>query len=270
MKMNEKDRGEIYRNLSQKEQSLTESGVLKAGQVPPHPVRAVEVKLRRRHVSVLLTPRRGSVTLVEPFDLKGEAAVFHLRDKRRTPGTMKKLRTTLIVSLFGSAILLALSAQSTRSQTPVSKASNANCAIKFHTLSRYKDEAWRVFSDREVAPALRILLKRDYQLLKESLQRVTYPDSLSFLDKDGVLTLEGGAQHLFTIMEAKLIIEPCGNIYALILNEGKRFLYFTNDRKYIDKLPPAIEEWRIDVESRRSQPSELPKLPVVFKDKLNH
>jgi len=179
---------------------------------------------------------------------------------------MKKLLTTLIISMSCVASNSALFAQSTRSHAPVSKAGSANCAKKFHTLNKYKDEPWGVFRDREVAPALRVLLKRDYLLLKESLQRVTYPDSLSFLDKDGVLTLEGGAEHLFTIMEAALIIEPCGNIYALILNEGKRFLYFTNDQKYIDKLPPAIEEWRSNVESRRSQPSELPKLPVVFKN----
>jgi len=152
----------------------------------------------------------------------------------------------------------------------VIKAGNTDCAvIKFHTLSRYKGERWwRIFTDREVAPALRALLKRDYGLLKESLKQPTYPeDSDSFMDKNGVLTLEGGAPGLYTIMEAKLIIEPCGNIYAVILDTGKRFLYFTNDQKYIDKLPPAIEEWRMGVESRRSQPSEVPKLPIVFKNR---
>ena len=87
------------------------------------------------------------------------------------------------------------------------------------------------------------------------------------MDKNGALTFAGGVEGLYTIMEAKLIIEPCGNIYVAILDEGKQFLYFTNDQKYIDKLPPAIEEWRSNVESRRSQPSEVPKLPVVFKSK---
>jgi len=172
---------------------------------------------------------------------------------------------------FGS--LSALSARSTKLQAPVSKVSNADCAaIKFHTLSRYKGERWsRVFSDREVAPVLRTLLKNDYGLLKESLKEVSYPeDSLSYLDKSGALTFEGGVPGLYTIMEAKLIIEPCGNIYALILDEGKRFLYFTNDQKNVDKLPSAIDEWRIEVESRRSQPTEVPKLPMVFKNKGVH
>ena len=179
---------------------------------------------------------------------------------------MKKLLTTLTVSMFCLAFQSASSAQSTESQTPVTKASNTDCAaIKFHLLSRYKGERWaRVFTDREVAPVLRTLLKNDYGLLKESLERVTYPDSLSFVDKKGVLTLEGGAQHLFTIMEAKLIVESCGNIYALILDEGKRFLYFTNDQKYVDKLPPAIEQWRTRIESLRSETSEVPRLPIVF------
>jgi len=181
---------------------------------------------------------------------------------------MKKLLTTLIVSMFCVTFNSASPAQSTRSQPPLSKASNAKCAIRFHTLSRYKGNRWStIFRDREVAPALRTLLKRDYGLLKESLDQVTYPeDSDSFMDKNGVLTLEGGVKGLYTMMEAALIIEPCGNIYAVILDEGKRFLYFSNDQKYIDKLPPAIEEWRIGVESRRSQPTEVPILPVVFKN----
>ena len=182
---------------------------------------------------------------------------------------MKKLQTTLMISLFCFAIHLALHAQSAKSQTPRSTASSSDCAvIKLHTLSRYKrDRWWRLFTDREIAPALRTLLKRDYGLLKESLQQVTYPDSLSFVDKKGVLTLEGGVPHLYTEMEAILFIEPCGNIYTAILDGGERFLYFTNDQKYVDKLPPAIEEWRTGVEWRRSHPFEVPQLPVVFKNK---
>lgn len=182
---------------------------------------------------------------------------------------MKKLRTALMVSLLCFAINSASSAQSTRSHAPVSKASQATCAIKFHALSRYRSDGWsRIFSDREVAPALKRVLRSDYGLLRESLKHPTYPEaSDSFMDKNGALTFAGGVEGLYTIMEAKLIIEPCGNIYVAILDEGKQFLYFTNDQKYIDKLPPAIEEWRSNVESRRSQPSEVPKLPVVFKSK---
>ena len=181
---------------------------------------------------------------------------------------MKRVRTTLMVSMFCVALNSTSPAQTTGSQAPVRKASNAKCETKFHTLSRYKGNRWSsLFVDREVAPALRALLKKDYGLLRESLQQVNYPDSLSFVDKQGVLTLEGGVKGLYTIMEAALIIEPCGNIYAAILNEGKQFLYFTNDQKLIDKLPRAIEEWRADVESRRSQPTEVAKLPIVFKSK---
>lgn len=180
---------------------------------------------------------------------------------------MKKLLTTLIVSMFCVAFNSASRAQSTSSQPRASKTSKS--AIRFHTLSRYKDDRWStIFRDREVAPALRALLKKDYGLLRDSLGQANYPeDSDSFMDKNGVLKLEGGVKGLYTIMEAALIIEPGGNIYAAILDEGKQFLYFTNDQKYLDKLPPPIEQWRIGVESRRSQPSEVPKLPVVFKNK---
>ena len=173
-----------------------------------------------------------------------------------------------MVSLCCIALNATLSAQTNRSHAPVSKASDAKCETKFHTLSRYKGNRWSsVFTDREVAPALKALLKKDYGLLRDSLQEVNYPDSLSFVDKQGVLTLEGGVKGLYTIMEAALIIEPCGNIYAAILDDGKRFLYFTNDQTFIGTLPPATEKWRADVESRRSQPTEVSKLPVVFKSK---
>lgn len=180
---------------------------------------------------------------------------------------MKKLLITLLLSTAGTCLQLTFFVRSTQAQAPLQKRAN-NCAqVKFANLSSYKSERWwRVFSDRQIGPALRNLLLSDYGTLKESLKEVSYPeDSLSYLDKDGVLTLEGGVPGLHTIMEAKLIIEPCGNIYASILDEGERFLYFSNDQKYLDKLPPAIEQWRIKIESLRSQPTAVPKLPVVFK-----
>src|SRR6266498_1570147 len=121
-----------------------------------------------------------------------------------TGDIMKKLLTALLVSLV-CLTSNAISSGQARSRDPVSKASNATCAIKFHTLSKYKGDRWSgVFRDREVAPALRALLKKDYGLLKESLQEVDYPDSLTFVDKKGVLTFEGGVKGLYTIMEAVL------------------------------------------------------------------
>lgn len=193
----------------------------------------------------------------------------------RRPGgvsatSMKKLRTALLVLVFCPAFSSTLPAHPARSRLSVRTATGAGCAnIKFHYLNKYKGNRWStIFKDREVAPALRTLLKKDYGLFKESLDNVVEPDdSDNFMDKNGVLTLEGGVKGLYTIMEAALIIEPCGNIYAMFLNEGKRFLYFTNDQKHLDKLPAAIEEWRSNVESRRSQIREEPKLPVIFKSK---
>ena len=189
--------------------------------------------------------------------------------KTLTGEKMKKLLTFLLILVFCFAFNPAASAKTTRPKARVGT-SNRNCAnIKFHYLNKYKGNRWStIFRDREVAPALRTLLKQDYGLFKESLAQATYPDNAdNFMDKNGVLTLEGGVKGLYTIMEAALIIEPCGNIYAMLLNEGKRFLYFTNDQKHLNRLPAAIEEWRSNVESRRSQNREEPKLPVIFKSK---
>ena len=171
--------------------------------------------------------------------------------------------TALLVLILSSTLQWTTHSTKWRARAP-------SCTeIKFHNLPRYKGQRWsRVFADAEVAPALKTLLKTDLGKLKESLKEVTYPeDSLSYVDKEGVLTLEGGVPGLYTIMEAKLIIEPCGHIYAAILDNGERFLYFTNDSKRANKLPPAIEGWRLRIEGLRSQSSKIAELPIVLKSK---
>lgn len=78
---------------------------------------------------------------------------------------MKKLLTTLIVSVF---CFVCYSASSPQTAAQVSKGSDASCAIKFHSLSRYKGERWsRVFSDREVAPTLRALFEARLRIIKK-------------------------------------------------------------------------------------------------------
>jgi hypothetical protein len=112
------------------------------------------------------------------------------------------------------------------------------------------------------------MLKNDYRLLIWSLKSVSYPeDSMSFVDRQGVLTLRGFVPGLGTIMEAMLVVQPCGNIYVGIL-DGNRFLYFSNDREYIAQLPPVIEQWRAGIEQLRNGLKKTPELPVVFKSKM--
>jgi len=125
-----------------------------------------------------------------------------------------------------------------------------------------------VFRDREVTKVLRPLLGKDYRVLIENMQQVSYPeDSLSLVDRKGVLTLRGFVPGLFTISEAMLIVEPCGQVYAAILDQGERFLYFSNDKEYIDRLPAAIDQWRNGIEEVRSRPERKPPLPIVFRSK---
>jgi hypothetical protein len=181
---------------------------------------------------------------------------------------MKRVTITVaLISLLCFAVPRVSDAQSSGAQGAGRKSGTPDCQVRFHNLSRYKGNSWsRVFRDGEVAPALKGLLKNDYRKLVESLKRVNYPeDSLSLVDGNGVLRLEGGAPGLYTIMEAILIVEPCGNIYTAILDEGERIIYFTNDSEYQGKLPRAIEEWRTRLESARSNPINKPQLPVLFK-----
>jgi hypothetical protein len=176
---------------------------------------------------------------------------------------MEKLRIPLIVITVLCVLFLPSSTAAT---------THPACEVKFHNLGRYKQERWgRVFRDREVAPVLKSLLGKDYHKLIDSMNQASYPedpkDSLSFVDNKGVLTLRGFVPRLFTIMEAMLIVEPCGNVYAAILDEGKRFLYFSNDKEHVERMPAAIEQWRSGIEKARSGFEKKPELPVVFKSK---
>lgn len=176
----------------------------------------------------------------------------------------------IIVASY-SALPITSFAQSSVSLETKRQANKPPCAnLRFHHLRRYKDEWSRVFRDKEVAPVLRRLLKNDYRKLIDSLKSVSYPedpeDSLSFVDRRGVLTLRGFVPGLGTIMEAMLVVEPCGNIYVAVL-DSERFLYFSNDKEYIDRLPPVIEQWRTGIEQSRSGFERRPQLPVMFKSK---
>jgi hypothetical protein len=182
---------------------------------------------------------------------------------------MKRVNTVIaLIWLLCFAAPQVSSARTSWRQGTAGKAVSSDCVVRFHNLGRYRGDRWsRVFRDREVAPALKGLLKNEYRKLVDSLERVNYPeDSLSLVDSRGVLRLEGGVPGLYTIREAILIVEPCGNIYAAILDQGERILYFTNDREYTGRLPPAIEDWRARTERARSSPVSKPELPVVFKN----
>jgi len=183
---------------------------------------------------------------------------------------MKRVLTIVaFISLLSLVMPQVSSARSGWRQRADEKAVTPDCVVRFRNLGRYKGDGWsRVFRDREVAPALKALLKNEYQKLVGSLERVNYPeDSLSYVDSRGALRLEGGVPGLYTIKEAILIVEPCGNIYAAILDQGERILYFTNDKESTGKLPPAIEDWRTRIERARSNPVSKPELPVVFKSR---
>lgn len=83
---------------------------------------------------------------------------------------MKKLLAILIVSAFCFVCHSASFPQT--AAAAVSKGSDGGCPIKFHSLSRYKGERWsRVFIDREMSPALKALLKRNYELPKYTIMR---------------------------------------------------------------------------------------------------
>lgn len=188
------------------------------------------------------------------------------------PGAMHCMEKLSILFVFITALYVASPtcvAQAAK-PTQISRAGKPDCTkVKFHRLNQYSHQGWaRLFRDREVTKVLRPLLGKDYRLLIENMQQVSYSeDSLSLVDRKGVLTLRGFVPGLFTISEAMLIVEPCGKIYTAILDQGERFLYFSNDKEYLDRLPAAIEQWRNSIEEVRNRPERKAPLPIEFKSK---
>ena len=103
---------------------------------------------------------------------------------------IEKLLVLVIIAASSFALPISYVGQSVVSSGLNAQASKPPCAnFKFHNLNRYKHNWSKVFRDKEVAPVLRRLLKNDYRLLIWSLKSVSYPDSLSYVDRKGVLTL---------------------------------------------------------------------------------
>jgi len=120
--------------------------------------------------------RRAWINLDQLWVIALMLSAFLILINLNKTNAMRLLTALLILSLvLGSNSTLPV--DSAHAERLKARGTKPPCAeIKFHNLSRYKGQSWsRVFNDREIAPALRALLKGDLGKLKESLKEVYLP-----------------------------------------------------------------------------------------------
>jgi hypothetical protein len=151
----------------------------------------------------------------------------------------------------------ATSSAEQKNAAPTPAASDADCAQpKYKNLSKYagdNPDVRALFKDAEIAGALKALLKNDYQKLVGNMENIDITNPL--VDRKGALTVAGGVPGAYTIAEGIFRIEPCGNVYAAILDQGKKVIFYTNDPAYVMERPDFVEKWRerfpdVEVEMR--------------------
>jgi len=130
----------------------------------------------------------------------------------------------------------------------------------FAHLAKYNDEKYypyvdALMHDRAIQGALKKLMGSDYKKYEQNTQQVDITDAL--VGSDGVLRAYGAVPHLYTISETALIIKPNGSIYVAVLEDGKRVLYYTNDKSMARTLPKEFTQWS----------SRFSNIPVVYKSR---
>ena len=128
----------------------------------------------------------------------------------------------------------------------------------FAHLAKFNDEKYypyydALMQDRPIQRALKDLMGPDYKKFKETT--VTIDIGAPLVGPDGTLRIYGGVPHAFTIAETALIVKPNGSIYVALLQDGKRVLYYTNDKAMARTLPKEFVEWS----------SRFSDRPVVYK-----
>lgn len=128
----------------------------------------------------------------------------------------------------------------------------------FVHLAKYNEQKYypyfdTLMHDRAIQGALKKLMGSDYKKYEQNTQQLDITDPL--VGSDGVLRVYGAMPQLYTISETALIVKPNGSIYAAVLEDGKRVLYYSNDKSMTRTLPKEFTKWS----------SRFSEVPVVYK-----
>lgn len=131
-------------------------------------------------------------------------------------------------------------------------------AVGFTHLGKFNDKKYypyydALMQDKPIQSALKQLMGPDYRKFKENTARIEISEPLT--GPDGILRVYGAVDHAYTVAETALMVKPSGALYVAVLEEGKRILYFTNDKAMAKTLPAEFVKWS----------ERFNHLPVIYK-----
>jgi hypothetical protein len=110
-----------------------------------------------------------------------------------------------------------------------------------------------IFKTKEQDSIFRSLVGDKYPLFVTSTQLTSEDEDMDSLN---AMVKSSAVRGLYTQLENIIMIDPSNNmIWAAVIDDQQRVLYFTNNKEYKNKLPNAIENWR----------QNFKQYPVIYK-----
>ena len=101
----------------------------------------------------------------------------------------------------------------------------------------------------------RKLVGKDYQTFV-SCNQLTYDGDNLDIDLQAKV-MSGAVRGLFTSMENIIMIDSAGHVWAAVIEDSEKVNYYTNDKRYTNKLPKTINSWR----------QNFKDYPVIYKSR---
>ena len=99
------------------------------------------------------------------------------------------------------------------------------------------------------------LVGNSYQTFVSSSQLINDGDNLDMELQAKVMS--AAVRGLFTSMENIIMIDSSKHIWAAVIEDSDKVMYYTNDKSYANKLPKTIDNWR----------QNFKEYPVIYKSK---
>ena len=98
-----------------------------------------------------------------------------------------------------------------------------------------------IFITKNQDSIFKSLVGGSYSLFVNSTQLTSEDDDL---DSMNTVVKSSGIRGLFTLMENIIMIDSVNNIWAAVITDKQKVLYFTNSKVYKNRLPKTIDNWR--------------------------
>ncbi len=177
--------------------------------------------------------------------VSGNTARFYLKDDSETCILTFKLvgDSTIIVDQKGTC---GCGLNVWHSGSFIKEGSKADIEVEENLLTL------KILKTKSQDSIFRALVGDNYESFVQTTQLTSKDDDLDTLNAS---VMASGIRGLFTSMENIIMINDENEIWAAVILDDNKVLYFTNSTQYKDKLPATIEHWR----------ENFKDYPVIFK-----